>query len=289
MATPSWLKEQLKPKSQEVKSMRAQLGELACVNTVCESALCPNRGECFSKGTMTFMILGNICTRNCSFCAVTSNTFQTPLPKPDNDELQLIVNLSEKLKIKYLVVTSVTRDDLPDGGASHFAKLINTLRSKPETEKIKIEVLTPDFKGNTDALKIVFDAKPDIFNHNLETIPRLYPQIRPQANFKQSLKVLKQAKKAGLMTKSGVMVGIGETKDDIFEVLRQLKNHQVDIVTIGQYLSPSRNNFKVQRYVEPAEFAEYKDFGTKLGFQHIFSGPLVRSSYRAAEIFEKSI
>jgi len=276
---PKWLKDLLIPKSREVRKLYRELNIEDKVHTVCESALCPNRGECFSKKTMTFMILGDICTRKCTFCAVSKGS---PVP-PDIKELDKIAEIAQKLDLKHIVITSVTRDDLEDGGANHYVKLISLLRKqRPQSS---IEILVPDFQGNKKALQQVFQAKPDVFNHNLETIQRLYPEIRPQADYTRSLSILKMAKNQGLITKSGLMLGVGEKKSEIFKTLSDLKEAGVQIVTIGQYLSPGKSNFPVRKYVEPDIFKTYKEYGQSLGIDYISSAPLVRSSYMAEDAF----
>ena len=250
--------------------------------TVCQSARCPNQGECWGRRTATFMILGNTCTRNCRFCAVDTG-------KPDAvdpDEPRRLANAVKALELRYAVITSVTRDDLPDGGAGQFASVLYAVREKqPECA---LEVLIPDFKGNVDALRTVLDAGPDVLNHNVETVPRLYPQVRPQANYRQSLTVLRNAAEMGAVTKSGMMVGLGETLDEIKQVMQDLLDHQCRILTIGQYLQPSADYLPIDRFVTPDEFSEYKTIGMAMGFDHIESGPLVRSSYHADEQYADS-
>lgn len=250
--------------------------------TVCEEARCPNLGECWQKRHATIMILGDTCTRSCGFCAV-----KTGKPNElDLDEPRRVGDAAKELRLKHLVITSVNRDELLLGGADIFSETIKQVREKsPHT---RIEVLTPDFKGYEPALKILFDARPDIFNHNIESVPRLYDIVRPQAKYQRSLDVLQAGKAAGLITKSGLMVGLGEMEDEIYEVLRDLRSHGVDMVTIGQYLQPTKNHLPVIRYVHPDEFKRYEDFGYTLGFDSMASGPMVRSSYNAEEFFEKS-
>lgn len=270
------------PKTRHIRQLRELIADDR-VHTVCESAKCPNIGECFSRQTMTFMILGDICTRNCAFCGVSKGL---PL-LPDPTEPERVAAAVKKLGLDYVVVTSVTRDDLPDGGAEQFAKVINELRMSNSESclpagRCRTEVLIPDFFGNENALKTVLDAGPYVLNHNVETIPRLYPKIRPQADFHRSLDLLLNSKKVygQVYTKSGFMVGLGEKKDEVFALLEELKKARVDIVTIGQYLSPSRDHLRPERFVEPEEFAEYEKFdGLK-----VFAGPFVRSSYRAKEV-----
>lgn len=248
------------------------------LHTVCESARCPNIGECFSKPTAAFMILGNVCTRQCGFCSVDKTI--SPLAV-DQFEPQNIAITAKEMGLRHVVITSVTRDDLKDFGAGQFALTIKAI--KDTISSISIEVLTPDFKGDKACLKIVMDEKPDIFNHNLETVPSLYKTVRPQADYKQSLKVLEMAKELsfGAVTKSGIMVGLGETKEEVKEVLRDLKSAGCDAVTIGQYLRPTRNNLEVKEYVHPDVFKEYEGFGKEIGLKYVYSGPFVRSSYNA--------
>ena len=248
------------------------------LHTVCESARCPNIGECFSKPTATFMILGDVCTRGCGFCSVDKGTiplFVDPL-EPHN-----IAITAKELGLRHLVITSVTRDDLTDGGAAQFALTIKAV--KDTIPSISVEDLTPDFKGDERALKIVLDARPDIFNHNIETVPSLYAKVRPQADYKQSLQLIEMAKKTagGVITKSGLMVGLGETSDEVKSVLKDLLNAGCDAVTIGQYLRPSIKNLEVQEYISLEVFKEYELYGKEIGLKHVYSGPFVRSSYNA--------
>lgn len=271
------------PKQQNIKRIRELVNDCQ-IHTVCESAKCPNIGECFSANTLTFMILGNVCTRSCSFCGVEKGQPLAPDPK----EPQRIAQAVKKLGLNYVVITSVTRDDLPEGGADHFALVIKGLR-----DLARVEVLIPDFQGDENALKTVLNAKPFVLNHNVETAPRLYAKIRPQGNYQRSLELLSKAKKSnacternrGVYTKSGFMVGLGETQDEVFTVLKDLKTAGCDLVTIGQYLPPSKTHFSVERYVHPDEFKEYEVFGQKLGLE-ILAGPFVRSSYHAEKTAE---
>ncbi len=250
------------------------------LNTVCRAANCPNRGECFSRGTATFLILGPFCTRNCRFCDVKSGV---PLP-PDPTEPERVAAVVRELELKYAVVTSVTRDDLPDGGAGQFADVIREIRK--QAPGCKVEVLTPDFREAPQGLGIVMEAKPDVFNHNLETVPRLYAQVRPGADYGRSLKLLKlAAEQYGALTKSGLMVGLGETIDEVGVVFSDLAGSKVRILTIGQYLSPSRDHYPVHRYVPPAEFDLMAAAAKKAGIDRVFAGPLVRSSYMAEQVF----
>jgi lipoic acid synthetase len=251
------------------------------VSTVCEEARCPNQGKCFSKSTATFMILGNRCTRNCSFCAVKS---ADPLP-PDPYEPERVAEAALALGLKYVVITSVTRDDLPDGGALQFARTIRALKNKKSI--LKTEVLTPDFKGDVEALKTVLDARPDVFNHNVETVPRLYPIVRPQADYITSINVLKTAKKMypNIKTKSGIMLGLGENETEVLSVMKDIRNAGCDFLTIGQYLQPRRNNLPVVEYLTPEVFEQYRIKGLKMGFTAVASSPLTRSSMDAGEMF----
>jgi lipoyl synthase len=248
------------------------------LHTVCEEASCPNIGECFGKGTATFMILGDLCTRRCPFCDVAHGK---PLP-PDADEPANLARTIAALKLKYVVVTSVDRDDLRDGGAQHFSDCIGAIREfSPQT---RIEVLVPDFRGRLEvALDVLSQCPPDVMNHNLETVPRLYRQARPGSDYRHSLRLLKEFKMRfpQLPTKSGLMVGLGETDEEIIEVMRDLRAHDVDMLTIGQYLQPSMHHLPVLRYVEPAVFAEFGRQARAMGFAHAACGPLVRSSYHA--------
>ncbi|MBE0446913.1 MAG: lipoyl synthase [Actinobacteria bacterium] len=249
------------------------------LHTVCEEAGCPNIYECFESKTATFLILGDTCTRNCRFCLVSGGK---PLP-PDLDEPLHVAQAVSKLGLEYAVITSVTRDDLLDGGASIFSQTIWEIRKN--SPDCGIEVLIPDLGGNWQALKAVIDAGPDVLNHNIETIPRLYPQIRPAADYERSLRLLKLAKEMGFTgrTKSGIMVGLGEEIDELIEAMTDLQHHNCDIITIGQYLAPSKDHFPIARYYTPAEFEEIEKIGRAMGFFHVESGPLVRSSYHAKE------
>lgn len=250
------------------------------LHTVCEEASCPNIGECFSKPTATFMIMGNLCTRNCGFCDVTPGT-----PKLlDPEEPLKIARVSKQLGLRHVVITSVTRDDLLDGGAGHFGSTIKELRNAiPEAS---IEVLTPDFKGDVALLEPIARERPDIFNHNIETVPRFYPLVRPQADYERSLKILRAMKslEPGIVTKSGIMLGLGEKREEVLGVMDHLRTVGCDVLTIGQYLRPSKGNLPVVEYVEEVEFAEYGDIARKKGFLHVVSAPLVRSSFNAEEI-----
>jgi lipoic acid synthetase len=251
------------------------------LSSVCEEARCPNQEYCFAKPTATFMILGSVCTRNCAFCAVTSGT---PVDV-DATVSEQIVDAVREMSLRYVVITSVTRDDLHDGGASHFADVIRAL--KIGLPKVGVEVLTPDFKGDREALKIVIDAGPDLFNHNMETVRRLYQTIRPQADYERSLEVLRAAKEInpGIRTKSGFMLGLGETSGEVEGLLGDLISVGCDALTIGQYLRPSKKNHPVVEYIIPRAFDELKDKAVQLGFTSVASGPLVRSSMNAEETY----
>lgn len=251
-----------------------------CLNTVCENARCPNKNECYSKNTATFLIMGNNCTRNCRYCNISCAK-----PEPlDLEEPKHIAEAVKALNLKYAVITSVTRDDLPDGGASHFANCIYEIRKvSPET---KIEILTPDFKGYKNSLEIIIKAHPEVFNHNIETVKDLFKTARPQGNYDTSLKVLEYIKNnSNIVTKSGLMVGLGETLEQIESTLKDLQNAGCDILTIGQYIQPSKLHLSVAKYYTPEEFEALQILAERLGFQHYQIGPLVRSSYRAAELF----
>lgn len=245
--------------------------------TVCKEANCPNKQECFSSGTATFLILGETCTRNCRFC----NIHPGKALAPDQDEPARVAKAAKTLNLKHVVITSVTRDDLEDGGAEHFAKTISAVREAlPEST---VEVLIPDFQGNEQALNTVIAAKPDIINHNIETHYALYSQVRPQANYEQSLELLRRVHKSGNIAKSGLMVGLGESDEQVQEVIRDLHNAGCSIITVGQYLPPSKEHHRLDRYVTPEQFEEYAKYAKSLGVKHVFSAPLVRSSYHAKD------
>ncbi len=273
---PDWIRVRLSDgkRFQEIKQILREQK----LHTVCEEASCPNIGECFGKGTATFMILGDLCTRRCPFCDVAHGR---PLP-PDRDEPRHLADTIAALKLKYVVITSVDRDDLRDGGARHFRDCIEAVRER--SPLTRIEVLVPDFRGRLDtALNILSECPPDVMNHNLETVPRLYKQARPGSDYAHSLRLLKdfKARFPDVPAKSGIMVGLGETDSEITEVMRDLRAHDVDMLTIGQYLQPSAHHLPVLRYVEPAVFEEYAETAQALGFMHAACGPLVRSSYHA--------
>ncbi len=253
------------------------------VSTVCEEARCPNQGKCFSESTATFMILGDRCTRNCSFCAVESSN---PLPV-DPSEPQNVAEAVSALGLEFVVITSVTRDDLPDGGAGQFAETIQAVRNKNKI--IKIEVLTPDFKGDSNALKTVLDARPDVFNHNVETVPSLYNTVRPMADYETSLNVLRRAKALcpDLRSKSGIMLGLGETGPEVISVMKDIRDTGCDFLTIGQYLRPRRTNIPLTEYIRPEVFEEYRIKGLEMGFRAVASSPLTRSSMDAGKMFDE--
>lgn len=255
-----------------------------CLNTVCESARCPNKNECYTKNTATFLIMGTICTRNCRFCNISGG-------KPESldlDEPLKIAQAVKELNLKYVVITSVTRDDLEDQGASHFASVINEIRNI--SPSVRIEVLTPDFQGKENCIDIVLNSSPDVFNHNVETVPDLYSKARPQASYERSLRFLQYVKQKNpkILTKTGLMVGLGETKEQLIQVFKDLKNINCDIVTIGQYIQPSKKHLEVDRYYEPAEYDELTIAAKNIGIKHTFFSPLTRSSYKALEVFSES-
>jgi lipoyl synthase len=274
---PPWIRVRVS-EGEQFKELK-QLVQGRRLHTVCEEARCPNIYDCWSRRTATFMILGDVCTRACRFCAVTSGR---PTELDLGEPLRVAESVAQ-LGLKHAVITSVDRDDLRDGGAGIFARTIRAIRrSSPDTT---IEVLTPDFQGDLDSVRVVVDAGPDIFNHNTETVPRLYPRVRPKAVYANSLALLRHVKTLAprMVTKSGLMVGLGETEDELLEVFRHMREHQIDVLTVGQYLRPSRQHVEVARYYTPAEFAELKAQAQAMGFGHVEAGPLVRSSYHADE------
>ncbi|PWI35185.1 lipoyl synthase [Vibrio albus] len=274
---PDWMKIKLPADSQRIQDIKSAMRKNN-LHSVCEEASCPNLAECFNHGTATFMILGAICTRRCPFCDVAHGR---PLA-PDTQEPAHLAQTIKDMKLKYVVITSVDRDDLRDGGAQHFADCNREIRK--QNPNIRIETLVPDFRGRVNsALDILKDNPPDVFNHNLETAPRLYRKVRPGASYKRSLELLKRFKEEhpDVPTKSGLMMGLGETKEEIVEVLKDLREHGVTMLTLGQYLAPSRHHLPVERYVPPAEFEELKEIALGLGFTHAACGPFVRSSYHA--------
>ncbi|EPY2278312.1 lipoyl synthase [Clostridium sporogenes] len=274
---PEWLKIkfQFSDSTKKINALKRSLG----LNTVCDEANCPNRLECHNKGTATFMILGSVCTRNCRFCNVKTGKAQCV----DKEEPLHVAQAVKELGLKHAVITSVTRDDLEDGGASQFAEVIREIRKL--TPNTTIEVLIPDLKGNWEALKVILDEKPEILNHNIETISGLYKKVRPEAIYTRSLELLRKVKEIdkSILTKSGFMVGLGEKEEEVIELLKDLRKYQCDIVTIGQYLQPSKAHIELAEYVHPEVFKKYKKIGLDMGFKYIASSPLVRSSYNAAE------
>ncbi|MBV9506454.1 MAG: lipoyl synthase [Acidobacteriia bacterium] len=277
---PNWLR---KPAThfESLHRLKSSLRELN-LHTVCESARCPNIHECFHRSAATFMILGDRCTRACGFCSVPKGR-----PPLDPEEPANVARMAAAMSLRYVVITSVNRDDLPDGGSTQFSETVRAVRQAlPDA---RIEVLTPDFCGNFDAVARVLAAEPDVFNHNVETVPRLYRRVRPQADYQQSLSVLAFARHTGAkLTKSGFMAGLGETEDEVHELLRDLRGAGVSVATIGQYLQPTRRNLPVAAYIEPRQFESYREFGLSLGFDMVFSGPLVRSSYMADVVHEQA-
>ena len=259
------------------------------LHTVCESARCPNIHECFHRGAATFMILGNLCTRGCGFCSVPKGSPHKKEFSLDPGEPANVARMAAEMKLRYVVITSVNRDDLDDGGSHHFARTVREVRqSLPHA---RVEVLTPDFNGDLDAVARVLDAGPHVFNHNMETVSRLYRRVRPQADYRQSLAVLAFAKRyrSDVLTKSGLMAGLGEQPPEVEALLRDLRDSGADVATIGQYLQPTRRNLPVARYVSPAQFDAWRDYGLSIGFRMVFSGPLVRSSYMADKVNEQAV
>lgn len=273
---PDWIRAKA-PTDPNVQKLK-RLIRAKNLHTVCEEAACPNLGECFAHGTATFMIMGDLCTRRCPFCDVAHGRPQAL----DENEPQHLADAIAAMALRYVVITSVDRDDLRDGGAGHFVACIQRIRD--QIPEIRIEILVPDFRGRMDkALDLLNQAPPDVFNHNMETVPRLYKQVRPGADYAWSLKLIEQFKQRHpeVPTKSGLMLGLGETLEEVHEVLRDLKAHQCDMITLGQYLQPSRHHLPVERYVTPDEFEQLAVFGKQLGFKNIASAPMVRSSYHA--------
>lgn len=283
---PSWLRKG-QTHFESVHQLKAELRHKR-LHTVCESARCPNIHECFHRGAATFMILGNVCTRGCGFCSV-------PKGSPSKKEFSLdpcepghVAEMAARMNLRYVVITSVNRDDLPDGGSRHFAETVR--RVHQALPQARIEVLTPDFCGDLDAVARVLDAGPHVFNHNMETVRRLYRRVRPQADYTQSLRVLAFAKhyRPAALVKSGFMAGLGESVDEVHELLRDILACGADLATIGQYLQPTRRNLPVAEYVTPAQFDSYRDYGLSIGFSTVFSGPFVRSSYMADRLQEEA-
>ncbi len=274
---PEWLRigRMDREKIQEVQQLLRKLN----LHTVCEESMCPNIGKCFEKKTATFLIMGDICTRNCKFCDI---KFGRPEPL-DSHEPDHLVKAAKKLGLKHVVITSVTRDDLPDGGASHFAKITEKLREYDEN--IVIELLIPDLKGKEGDIRKIIESKPDIINHNIEVVPRLFRKVTPQANYERSLKLLKMVKEMdpAIYTKSGLMVGLGETKDEVIELMKDLREAECDILTVGQYLKPPSSDLEIEEFVHPSIFKEYEERAYEMGFQFVASAPFVRSSFNAEE------
>jgi lipoic acid synthetase len=284
---PEWLRKS-QTHFESVTQLKADLRRLN-LHTVCESARCPNIHECFHRGAATFMILGNLCTRGCGFCSVPKANPRKVQFELDPAEPENVARMAAALNCRYVVITSVNRDELPDGGSHHWAATVQAVRRA--LPQARVEVLTPDFNGDTDAVARVLDAGPDVYNHNMETVSRLYGRVRPQANYAQSLAVLRFAKQyqPQTLTKSGLMVGLGETTEEVHGLLQDLREQgTTDVATIGQYLQPTRRNMPVKKYVTPQEFDNYRDHGLSLGFKMVFSGPLVRSSYMADMVHEEA-
>ncbi|HKJ98956.1 MAG TPA: lipoyl synthase [Desulfotignum sp.] len=283
---PAWLKKRLPRGGEYAKVTRLLAG--AKLHTVCQEASCPNMFECFSKDTATFMILGDQCTRHCRFCNITARPpLVVDLQEPDR-----VAQTVRELKLHYVVVTSVTRDDLPDGGAAHFAAVIQAIKKlgKDMGQSIRVEVLIPDFKGDITALKTVMDAQPDVINHNMETVADLYPLVRPEAVYQRSLDLISNVKKLNpdMPAKSGLMVGLGETVSQLEQTMQDLHDHGCDMLTMGQYLQPTRNHLPVEKYYPPEAFTRLAETARKIGFTKVAAGPFVRSSYRAEELFQTS-
>jgi lipoic acid synthetase len=283
---PDWLR---KPQTHFVSVHDLKQGfRKRNLHTVCESARCPNLHECFHRGTATFMILGNLCTRGCGFCSVPKGSVTKGEFALDPCEPENVARAAAEMALEYVVITSVNRDDLPDGGSTHFAQTVREV--KRALPRARVEVLTPDFCGDLDAVARVLDAGPDVFNHNMETVERLYRRVRPQANYAQSLRVLEFARRYRTegLTKSGLMVGLGERPEEVERLLKDVHAAGTDIATIGQYLQPTRRNLPVAEYVKPEQFEKYREYGMAQGFRMVFSGPLVRSSYMAESVGEQA-
>jgi len=279
---PDWFKVQAN--TGEANEAVIRLIRSLNLHTVCEEANCPNAGECFSNQTATFMLLGSQCTRNCTFCAVGKGFPEAP----DPDEPSRLAEAIAQLKLRHVVLTTVTRDDLPDGGAAHFVAVMTAIRKQITENTPAIEVLISDLQGNWDALQQIIDARPQVINHNVETVPRLYPEVRPEADFARSVELLQRVNRQNpdILTKSGIMVGLGETPAEVIEVMESLRAAGVNLLTIGQYLAPSQKHHPVVEYIHPDQFLAYKKAGEAMGFAHVASGPLVRSSYHAGEAFK---
>ncbi|MCK4619322.1 MAG: lipoyl synthase [Desulfobacterales bacterium] len=278
---PDWLKRNL-PSGPTYERVRKLLSK-SRLHTVCQEAKCPNMWECFSRHTSTFLIMGPNCTRNCSFCAVE----QCPLRPPDPEEPARVAEAAREMNLKYVVITSVTRDDLPDGGAGHFANTVRQVKNRiPDA---LIEILIPDFLGDERALNIVMESSPDVLNHNIETVSRLYPSVRPEADYGRSIAVLRQAKKinTSVFTKSGLMLGLGELPGEVEKTMKDLVEAGCNMLTLGQYLQPSKKHIEVDRFVSPEEFDDWRNTALEIGFSEVASGPFVRSSYHAKELYNK--
>ena len=284
---PEWLRKS----DTHFESVTLLKHELRSLNlhTVCESARCPNIHECFHRGAATFMILGNLCTRGCGFCSVPKGSPGKREFALDPNEPENVARMAAAMKLRYVVITSVNRDDLADGGSSHWAETVKAVRKM--LPQARVEVLTPDFCGDLSAVERVLAANPHVFNHNMETIRRLYARVRPQADYRQSLEVLAHAKRCrpDILTKSGLMVGLGESEPEVRELLRDIAAHSADVATIGQYLQPTRRNLPVTEYVTPAQFDRYRDYGLSSGLKNVFSGPFVRSSYMADLVNDQTV
>jgi len=276
---PEWVKKRVYMSENYyfVKNLIDEYG----LNTVCKSAVCPNIYECFSKKYVSFMILGNVCTRNCKFCGVKKGKGE----KIDEKEPEKIAEIVEKLDMKYVVITSVTRDDLPDGGASHFAKVVKKIKER--SKKTIVEVLIPDFCGKKENFEILFKSTPDVISHNLDTTPSLFPEIRPSANYKTSLSVLKEIKKNGFISKSSFMLGLGEKKEDVFKLMDDLRKMECDYLVVGQYLSPDKDSYPVKEFIHPDFFKKIEEKGKKMGFKNVFAGTFYRSSYLAENLLSE--
>jgi lipoyl synthase len=284
---PAWLRKN-RTHFESVHQLKTELRRRH-LHTVCESARCPNIHECFHRGAATFMILGNLCTRGCGFCSVPKGSPAKKEFSLDPSEPAYVAEMAAGMNLRYVVITSVNRDDLADGGSHHFAETVRRVREAlPDA---RVEVLTPDFCGDLRAVARVLDACPDVFNHNMETVRRLYRRVRPQADYEQSLQVLRFAKqhRPEALTKSGLMVGLGESAGEVEELLRDVLAANVDVATIGQYLQPTRRNLAVAEYVTPSQFDAYRDYGLSIGFKMVFSGPFVRSSYMADRVSEEAV
>ncbi len=281
---PNWLRKS-RTHFESVHLLKTELRQRG-LHTVCESARCPNIHECFDRGAATFMILGNLCTRGCGFCSVPKGSPSKRDFSLDPDEPRQVAEMAARMRLKYVVITSVNRDDLADGGSWHFAETVRQVRTA--LPAARVEVLTPDFCGDLDAVARVLEAGPHVFNHNMETVRRLYRRVRPQADYQQSLRVLTFAKqyRPDVLTKSGLMVGLGESEEEVEELLRDILSASVDVATVGQYLQPTRRNLPVAEFVRPEQFDTYRDYGLLIGFKMVFSGPFVRSSYMADHVSE---